>query len=72
MWGLADRATFRGVTRSYESEMTFAQLDDQTIRLEGSSTFDIRDFGMEPPRILLLRVHPDVDVRVEVVATRES
>jgi polyisoprenoid-binding protein YceI len=64
--------TFRGVTRSYESEMTFAQLDDQTIRLEGRSTFDIRDFGMEPPRILLLRVHPEVDVRVEVVALRET
>ena len=38
----------------------------------GQSTFDIRDFGMEPPRILLLKVEPDVTVRVEIVATKEE
>jgi hypothetical protein len=41
------------------------------LRLEGRSTFDIRDFGMDPPRILMLRVHPEVAVRVEIVAERE-
>ena len=41
--------TFKGVTRSYEDEMTLAVQDDMTIRLEGESTFDVRDFGMEPP-----------------------
>jgi len=60
--------TFRGVTRTYEGEMTITAVDDDTIRLEGSHTFDVRDFGMEPPRILLLRVHPDVAVTVEIVA----
>jgi polyisoprenoid-binding protein YceI len=64
--------TFRGVTRSYEDEMTLTQTDDRTIYLAGESTFDIRDFGMEPPRILMLRVHPEVGVRVEIVATRAS
>ncbi len=47
------------------------QIDDSTLQLEGESTFDIRDFGMEPPRILLLRVHPEVKVRVAIVATKE-
>jgi polyisoprenoid-binding protein YceI len=64
--------TFRGVTRSYEDEMTLVVLDERTIQLEGAHTFDIRDFGMEPPRILTLRVHPEVDVRVRVVAERET
>ena len=32
----------------------------------------IRDFGMEPPRILMLRVEPEVVVRVEIVAVREG
>jgi hypothetical protein len=62
--------TFRGVTNSYEDEMTIAQLDDRTLQLEGRSTFDIRAFGMEPPRILLLRVHPEVEVTVAIVARK--
>lgn len=61
---------FRGVTRPCEDEMSVTPLDDRTICLEGRSTFDIRDFGMEPPRILILRVEPDVVVRVEIVATK--
>jgi len=62
--------TFRGVTRSYEDEMTFTRRDDRTIAVAGHSTFDIRDFGMEPPKVLMLRVHPEVRVAIEVVATK--
>lgn len=61
--------TFRGVTRSYAEEMAVSRVDATTIRLSGEASFDIRDFGMEPPRILLLRVEPIVTVRVEIVAT---
>jgi hypothetical protein len=64
--------TFRGVTRTYENEMTVEMPNDRTVTLTGTSTFDIRDFGMEPPRILLLKVQPDVDVRVEIFAEKES
>jgi polyisoprenoid-binding protein YceI len=60
--------TFRGVTRTYEDEMTLENIDDHTIALSGESTFDIRDFGMEPPRIFLLKVDPDVVVRVHIIA----
>lgn len=64
--------TFRGTTRSYEDEMTVDQVDDKTIKLDGTSTFDIRDFGMEPPRILMFKVQPDVTVTVEIVAEKEA
>ena len=36
-------------------------------RFAGSS---IRSLGMEPPRILMLKVEPLVDVHVSIVATR--
>lgn len=62
--------TFRGERRRHEDEMTFERVDDHTVRLAGSSTFDVREFGMQPPRILLLRVEPQVEVRVEIVAAR--
>jgi polyisoprenoid-binding protein YceI len=63
--------TFRGVTRSVEDYTTMTVVDERTIRLTGASTFDIRDFGMEPPRILMLRVEPDVKVRVEIFAEKD-
>ena len=46
--------TFHGVTRP----------------VEGEQTFDIRDFGVQPPKILMLKVHPDVKVRVRLVAEK--
>jgi polyisoprenoid-binding protein YceI len=60
--------TFRGVTRSYHDEMTLSSLDERTVRLEGERVFDIREFGMEAPRILTLRVYPEVAVKILVVA----
>jgi len=62
--------TFRGVTRSYQDTMTLTASDDGTVTLAGQSTFDVRDFGMEPPRILMLKVEPEVSVRVEIVAEK--
>jgi len=64
--------TFRGVTRRHEDDMTVTALDDATLQLEGESRFDIREFGMEPPRILMLRVEPHVVVRVSIIARREA
>jgi len=64
--------TFRGVARDYEDEMTVGAVDGHTIQLAGQSRFDIRDFGMEPPRVLMLRVQPEVDVRVEIIAVADA
>jgi polyisoprenoid-binding protein YceI len=63
--------TFRGVQRPHDDKMTIEAVDDQTIQLAGKSQFDIREFGMEPPRVLLLKVYPEVDVRVEIFAAKE-
>jgi polyisoprenoid-binding protein YceI len=60
--------TFRGVTREHTDELTVHPIEDGGVRLEGRSSFDVRDFGMDPPRILMLRVEPQVDVRVDIVA----
>ena len=64
--------TFRGTSRSYEDQMTVELLNDRTISMSGQSVFDIRDFGMDPPRILILKVQPEVTVRVEIVAEKEN
>ena len=65
--------TFHGVTKSVEGEVSFSQPDgDGTIVFEGEQTFDIREFGVQPPKILMFKVHPDVTVRVRVVAQQEG
>jgi polyisoprenoid-binding protein YceI len=63
---------FRGVSRHHEDVMRIGVVDDQTIQLDGKSHFDIREFGMEPPRMLMLKVEPEVDIRVEIIAVREA
>lgn len=64
--------TFTGTARSYADQITLERVDERTIRLTGESTFDVRDFGMEPPRILMLKVEPEVTVRVDIVAEQEG
>ncbi len=64
--------TFRGETCGYQHEMVIAVVDDATLRLTGEAEFDVRDFGMEPPRILMLRVEPEVRVRVDIIAMKET
>ncbi|MCU1494962.1 MAG: hypothetical protein JWO62_2726 [Acidimicrobiaceae bacterium] len=64
--------TFRGVARHHEDHMEIRAVDGQTIRLSGTSRFDIREFGMEPPRMLMFKVEPEVDVRVEILAVGEG
>jgi polyisoprenoid-binding protein YceI len=63
--------TFHGVTRSVEGEVAVSFPDDRTLALEGQQTFDVREFGVEPPKLLMLRVHPEAAVRVRVVAERD-
>ncbi len=69
---VAGDVTFRGVARRHEDEITISRIDDSTVRLSGAARFDVREFGMEPPRILMLRVEPEVEVRIEIVATKEA
>jgi polyisoprenoid-binding protein YceI len=62
--------TFRGVARRCEDNMTVSALDADTVQLAGRSRFDIRDFGMQPPRVLMFKVEPEVEVKVQIVAVK--
>ena len=62
--------TFRRVTRPVEGELAVSLDDDRTVRITGQRVFDVREFDFEPPKILMLKVHPEVSVRIEIVAER--
>jgi polyisoprenoid-binding protein YceI len=63
--------TFHGVTQTVEGEVTVSRPDDRTLVIEGEKQFDIRDFNVSPPKILMLKVHPEVRVRIRVEAIGE-
>jgi polyisoprenoid-binding protein YceI len=60
--------TFRGVTQRVSDEVALSTPDDGTVVFEGQHVFNLPDFGMEPPKIMMLKVYPDVAIRVRIVA----
>ena len=57
--------TFHGKTRTFGHGMRIT-VDDEGIALTGEDVFDIRQFGMKPPSMLMVRVYPEITVRVEL------
>jgi hypothetical protein len=47
-------------------------LNDGRLRASGTLTIDVRDFGIKPPSLVLLRVHPEVEVTIDLVATLDG
>lgn len=66
------KVTVNGVTCEHEDEVMLEVVDDRAIRLTGYSTFDVRDYGISPPRLLLLRIDPMLTVQVDIRAVRPS
>lgn len=63
--------TVRGQSKVYDGEVT-CTIDGSQLTLDGQREFDIRDFGIQPPKILFLQVYPQVTVRLHLVATSEG
>jgi polyisoprenoid-binding protein YceI len=70
-YSVAGDIVFHGKTRSFEHGMDIT-LDDDEVSLTGDYVFDIREFGMKPPSMLMVRVYPEIAVRVELYGTRQS
>ena len=60
--------TLLGVERPVLGELTVVRNGDGSLQLSGEQRFDVREWGLEPPRLLLLRVHPEVRVRLRALA----
>ena len=64
---LSGDLSFRGETRPVTGEVAVRR-DGQRVTLEGQQRFDVRDWGLQPPKVAMLRVHPHIDVRIRIVA----
>jgi polyisoprenoid-binding protein YceI len=59
--------TFRGIAVEVEGDLVVT-LRDGGLTITGEQTFDVRDWGLEPPRFAMLQVHPTVTVRIRAEA----
>ena len=62
--------SFLGIVPAIEGILTVRLTGDRQMVIEGKKTIDIRDFGLEPPRILMLRVCPEIRLSGRVTAER--
>lgn len=69
---LAGDLTFHGVTRPINGTVSAAISADGRLVVSGEQVFDIRDFDVPSPTVLMLRIYPDVRVHLHVEAELEE
>jgi polyisoprenoid-binding protein YceI len=60
--------TMSGRTKAYDGELTVVVGNDK-LTIDGGLVVDIRDFGLQPPRLLMITVQPQVTVKLHLIAT---
>jgi DNA-binding PadR family transcriptional regulator len=68
---LSGEITFHGVAKPVQGTVR-VNLADNKMMVTGEQVFDIRDFGLVSPTVLMLRIYPDVRVRLQVEAELED
>jgi polyisoprenoid-binding protein YceI len=63
--------SLRGQTSPVEGAVQMRMIDATTVEFQGEQTIDIRNFGLEPPKFLMLKVYPEVKIRGLVIAQLE-
>jgi polyisoprenoid-binding protein YceI len=69
---LAGEITFHGVTRPAEGTVNVEALSSRRLKITGEQVFDIRDFSVSSPTMLMLRIYPDIRVRLHAEAELEE
>ena len=60
--------TFHGATRPLQGTVGASLTADGKLVISGDQVFDIRDFDIASPTVLMLRIYPDVLVQLQVEA----
>jgi len=65
---LKGELTFHGFTRMAEGTVCVEATSDHRLVITGEQVFDIRDYAVTSPTVLMLRIYPDVRVRLHAEA----
>lgn len=66
----AAQLTMHGQTREISGDLHLS-VDGTTMTIDGQQVINVKDFGIDPPRLIILKVEPDVDLQVHIVAERQ-
>ncbi|MGH9017389.1 MAG: helix-turn-helix transcriptional regulator [Acidimicrobiales bacterium] len=72
LYRLKGSLIFHGVTRAAQGTVTVVPASERVLVITGEEAFDIRDFSLPSPTVLMLRIFPDVRVRLHVEAEMED
>lgn len=67
---LQGEMTFHGISRMAEGTVCVDSVSEDRIVISGEQVFDIRDFAVPSPTMLMLRIFPDVRIRLHAEAER--
>jgi polyisoprenoid-binding protein YceI len=67
----AGELDFHGVTRPVAGTLRIGADTDGELELTGSLELNVTDFGVKPPSLLVVRVHPEVRIELRAVAVRD-
>ena len=59
---------FHGVRRQLQGTVVASMPNPRTLAIRGEHGFDIRDFGISSPTVLMFRIYPDVMVKLQLEA----
>jgi PadR family transcriptional regulator, regulatory protein PadR len=64
--------TFHGVTRPVQGTVSVEAVADRRLIITGEQVLDMRDFAIPSPTVLMLRIYPDVRVRLQAEVELED
>jgi polyisoprenoid-binding protein YceI len=65
------KLTMHGQTREITGDVRLG-VTGTTMTIDGQQVIDVKDFGIDPPRLIILKVEPEVDLQVHIVAELQS
>lgn len=63
--------SLHGVTREVSGSASLIELSDHHVEFEAAMTLDYTLFNLTPPKLLMLKVEPEVQIRGRVYAERQ-
>jgi DNA-binding PadR family transcriptional regulator len=72
LYRLSGELTFHGVSRPASGTVSVNAISDRRLVITGEQVFDIRDYALTSPTVLMLRIYPDVRVRLHAEAELEE
>jgi polyisoprenoid-binding protein YceI len=59
--------TIHGVTREVAGDIQLS-VDGTTLTVDGQQVINVKEFGIDPPHLIFLKMDPEVDLQVHIVA----